>query len=69
MVSSSRRGHLRALWIEDGHIPTPQEAIERLDHLRTNGDTPFAFTLKQILLLLTYMQIGMESAKKNLKAS
>ncbi|MYM58338.1 DUF3291 domain-containing protein [Vibrio sp. OCN044] len=33
-------------WIEDGYIPTPQEAIERLDHLRTNGDTPFAFTFK-----------------------
>ena len=33
-------------WIEDGHIPTSQEAIERLDYPRKNGDTPFAFTFK-----------------------
>ncbi|MFL1806040.1 DUF3291 domain-containing protein [Plesiomonas shigelloides] len=33
-------------WIEDGHIPTPQEALTRLKHLRKNGDTPFAFTFK-----------------------
>ncbi|HHG3229403.1 TPA: DUF3291 domain-containing protein [Vibrio parahaemolyticus] len=33
-------------WVEDGHIPTPQEALFRLQHLRDNGDTPFAFTFK-----------------------
>ncbi|TOB51142.1 DUF3291 domain-containing protein, partial [Vibrio parahaemolyticus] len=27
-------------------IPTPQEALFRLQHLRDNGDTPFAFTFK-----------------------
>ncbi|MEZ8785782.1 DUF3291 domain-containing protein [Vibrio splendidus] len=33
-------------WIEEGHIPTLEEAIERLEHLRETGDTPYAFTFK-----------------------
>ncbi|UPR50737.1 DUF3291 domain-containing protein [Vibrio cyclitrophicus] len=33
-------------WIEEDHIPTLAEAIERLEHLREIGDTPYAFTFK-----------------------
>ena len=33
-------------WIEADHIPTLDEAIERLEHLREIGDTPYAFTFK-----------------------
>lgn len=33
-------------WVEDGHIPTTEEALTRLDHLRQHGDTPHAFTFK-----------------------
>ncbi|MCY9862340.1 DUF3291 domain-containing protein [Vibrio coralliirubri] len=33
-------------WIEEEHIPTLEEAIERLEHLRETGDTPYAFTFK-----------------------
>ncbi|CDT76508.1 MULTISPECIES: DUF3291 domain-containing protein [Vibrio] len=33
-------------WIEEDHIPTLEEAIERLEHLREVGDTPYAFTFK-----------------------
>lgn len=33
-------------WIEEDHIPTLEEAIERLEHLRETGDTPYAFTFK-----------------------
>lgn len=33
-------------WVEDDHIPSLDEAIERLDHLRDVGDTPYAFTFK-----------------------
>ncbi|MCW4443861.1 DUF3291 domain-containing protein [Vibrio splendidus] len=33
-------------WIEEDHIPTLEEAIERLEHLREIGDTPNAFTFK-----------------------
>ncbi|MFA0658187.1 DUF3291 domain-containing protein [Vibrio splendidus] len=33
-------------WIEEDHIPTLEEAIERLEHLREIGDTPYAFTFK-----------------------
>jgi hypothetical protein len=34
-------------WIPDGTVPTPQEAIERLEHLRRHGPTPTAFTFRQ----------------------
>lgn len=30
-------------WIEDGHIPTTEEARERLEHLRAHGPSEFAF--------------------------
>ncbi|MCT4347546.1 MULTISPECIES: DUF3291 domain-containing protein [Vibrio] len=33
-------------WIEEDHIPTLEEAIKRLEHLREIGDTPYAFTFK-----------------------
>lgn len=29
-------------WIEEDHIPTLEEAIKRLEHLREIGDTPYA---------------------------
>ena len=34
-------------WIPAGHIPTPEEAKERLAHLEQHGPTPLAFTFKQ----------------------
>jgi hypothetical protein len=37
-----------ALWYTPiGHIPTVQEAMERLEHIRNHGDTPFAFTFRK----------------------
>jgi hypothetical protein len=33
-------------WVPTGHTPTVNEAIERLDCLRANGDSPYAFTFK-----------------------
>jgi hypothetical protein len=30
-------------WIEAGHVPTPEEAKERLDHLIAHGPSDFAF--------------------------
>jgi hypothetical protein len=33
-------------WIPEGTIPTPHEALARLDHLRTHGPTPTAFTFR-----------------------
>jgi len=33
-------------WIPDGHIPTMEEAMQRLDHLRENGPSPHAFTFR-----------------------
>ncbi|HZE84363.1 MAG TPA: DUF3291 domain-containing protein [Puia sp.] len=36
-----------ALWyIQAGHIPTVEEARERLDFLQNNGPTPYAFDFK-----------------------
>ena len=33
-------------WVPAGHIPTTQEAVERLEHLRKSGPTPYAFAFK-----------------------
>jgi hypothetical protein len=35
-------------WIPAGHLPSPQEGMERLEHLRTNGNSPYAFSFKNI---------------------
>jgi hypothetical protein len=36
-----------AWWIDDDHIPTRQEAVERIEHLHDNGSTPFAFDFRK----------------------
>ena len=33
-------------WIPAGHLPTPAESKERLEHLAEHGPTPFAFSFK-----------------------
>ncbi len=33
-------------WIPEGTLPTPQEALARLEHLRTHGPTSTAFTFR-----------------------
>lgn len=33
-------------WVNDDHIPTIEEGIEKLEYLRKNGDTPNAFSFK-----------------------
>lgn len=38
--------HMALWYVEENHKPTTIEAEERLDYLRANGDTPFAFTFK-----------------------
>jgi hypothetical protein len=34
-------------WIPTGHIPTVTESKERLEHLRTNGSSAFAFSFRE----------------------
>ena len=38
--------HLALWWIPEGHIPTPQEGIAKVEHLRAHGPTEKAFTFK-----------------------
>jgi hypothetical protein len=33
-------------WIPEGTIPTAEDAVARLEHLRTHGPTPTAFTFR-----------------------
>lgn len=33
-------------WVPKGHRPTPDEAIERLEHLRAHGPSPSAFSFR-----------------------
>lgn len=35
-------------WVPAGHIPTAEEGKERLDYLREHGDTPYAFSYKNV---------------------
>lgn len=35
-------------WVPAGHIPTPDEGRERLEFLRANGDSPYAFSFKNV---------------------
>jgi Domain of unknown function (DUF3291) len=42
--------HLALWWILAGHIPTPQEAKERLASINKNDSTAFAFTFKNVHL-------------------
>ena len=34
-------------WIPEGTIPTVEEAIDRLEHLREHGPTPHSFTFRE----------------------
>ena len=34
-------------WVPPGHVPTVEEAQERLEHLDAYGPTPQAFTFKR----------------------
>jgi len=38
--------HMVLWWVEPGHIPSVEEAIERLERLRREGPTPAAFTFR-----------------------
>lgn len=38
-------------WVPCGHIPSVEEAKQRLDYLRTHGETPYAFSLKKPFLV------------------
>jgi hypothetical protein len=40
--------HMALWWVPHGHVPTVEEARERLDHLRANGPSDRAFTFKQL---------------------
>ncbi|MDH3250095.1 MAG: DUF3291 domain-containing protein [Acidimicrobiia bacterium] len=39
--------HLVMWWVPEGHIPSTEEASERLERLRIDGPTPEAFTFRQ----------------------
>ena len=42
-------GHYYALWwVPAGHIPTTQEAKERLEHLRERGESEYAFSFSRV---------------------
>lgn len=38
--------HLALWWIPAGHVPTPEEGKQRLEHLRRHGPTPDAFSFQ-----------------------
>jgi hypothetical protein len=40
--------YLALWWVPSGHIPTVEEAKERLAYLRAHGETPYAFSFKKL---------------------
>jgi len=38
--------HMAMWYIPIHHVPTAAEAIDRLEHIRKHGETPYAFTFK-----------------------
>lgn len=45
-------------WIAEGHIPTVEEALEKLEYLRKNGDTPNAFSFKSNFSEAEFREVG-----------
>ncbi|MCS3795189.1 hypothetical protein GGD38_000527 [Chitinophagaceae bacterium OAS944] len=39
--------HMVLWYVAAGHKPSVNEAIEKLNYLRKNGETPLAFTFKK----------------------
>ncbi len=39
--------HVVLWWVPDGHRPGLDEAAERLEHLRREGPSPYAFTFRE----------------------
>jgi hypothetical protein len=38
--------HMALWYVPKGYIPTAQDGVDRLNYLRDNGETPFAFTYR-----------------------
>ena len=47
-----REAFLVLWWVPEGHQPSVAEAIERLEHLRAHGPTPWAFNFRQAFTAL-----------------
>ena len=45
-------------WVPVGHIPSIDEAIEKLEYLRKNGDTPQAFSFKSNFSEADFLEIN-----------
>jgi hypothetical protein len=43
-----RKPHFVMWWVPAGHIPTPQEALARLDHLTKHGPSEHAFSWESL---------------------
>ena len=39
--------HMALWWVKTGHLPTPEEGADRLDALRENGPSAYAFTFSR----------------------
>ena len=56
-----RERHMALWYIQPGQYPTVQQAIERVQHLRDNGETPHAFTFKKRFQPEDAIQLGIKN--------
>ena len=43
----AQESHMALWWVQAGHTPTIEEAIDRIRHLRDHGPSDYAFTFRQ----------------------
>lgn len=54
-------------WIPVGHTPTVEEAVEKLEYLRSNGDTPNAFSFKSNFSVAEYIEDNTAKISQGIK--
>ena len=52
--------HMVMWWVPAGHIPTPEEAIAKLDLLNEHGTTPFAFNFSNAFSVDEWLELDEE---------
>lgn len=59
--------HMALWWIPAGHVPSPQEAKDKLALLEREGATPLAFTFKQRFTVDEMLAVQEQAAKQSVE--
>jgi len=62
--SKLKEMHMALWYVPSGHTPSVEEAIERLDYLRTHGETPYAFSFRRRFSIEEYKAFRKDSSSE-----